>query len=601
MAGGLVASLEAVLLMTALGLARHLTPFSTASATTVLCLLHLMAAYGQRGPRPRAGAGRLSLPLKLAAAAASSAVAFRLFLASALPIDSWDALTYHVPIIWRWVQQGNLDLAGWSGQQRYNPWNGELIPAWLALLDGGSLDAVRTSQAFALLWLSCAAAAIGRRLGGLSWGPAAAAALLALPIGLIHAGLPYVDLFYAAYWAAAAAAALAWHRTGKPVHLALWGLGFGLALGSKATIYFQAPLLVPIGLTVLSRPQRRAQLLGALPAAAALALAGGSFCYFRAWIQHGSPVYPFVFKLAGRTVFHGILEPQELLVTVERWFVESRAGWLSYPFHETMKGDIAYSSENGFGAVFAAGWVLFPAACARALWRRDWGAAGFLALLPATVFFFLTLHPTREPRYVIFLAPVVIGGLCFALSRLRGAARAAAFWAWSLGVCWSVAGVLAFYGADPAALDAWRRLRGGGKVDPMAYYRAQFGALGQLWTALDVVLGKDDVVVVNYGELQLPLAGVPARARVRVVGHSAGDFPESLWAVSDEDWLDLLDSLKTRFLVVWTPPWYPDVGQPERASIAKFPERFRRAGRWEVGMGAAELYELLPKAAPTPK
>jgi hypothetical protein len=336
--------------------------------------------------------------------------------------------------------------------------------------------------------------------------------------------------------------------------------------------------------------------------AAVGAIVCGAACYVRNWIRLGSPIFPYTLKLAGHVVFPGLIAPQELLVTVERWFVSSTSGWLVYPFHETMKGAVRYGSENGFGAVFAAGWLLFPWSAGRALWRRDWGAAGFLALLPASAFFFIAMHPTREPRYMIFLAAIAIAGLAYGLSGLRGAWRKAALWAWSFGIVWGLLGVLGYFGEDQAFLPAWKELRLTGHVDAHEYYRRQYGSLGEVWAALDARLSAGDVVVVNYGELMLPLAGTPPKARLFVVGRQASDFPETLWGSSDEDWLAQLSGVHARYLVIWSPPWYPDVATLERRAIARFADRFHSIGKWNVGgYGPAELYEVLPGAPALPR
>jgi hypothetical protein len=602
MGAGLVVSFEIVAAALILGSAGRLSGPAARAITVALLAAHTALAFTGRLPRKHLGSRFAApIPILLAGAAVLAVLGFRLLLALSLPIESWDALTYHVPMILRWLQQGNLDLWGWMGPQRYNPWNGELIPAWMALLDHGSLSSVRAAQALPLFWLAAAGAVLGRRLGGQLWGPATAVALLGIPIALIQAGMPYVDVIYAFFWVACATEALCWDRGGRRVHLALSGLAFGLALGTKETIYFQAPLLLPIALTAALRPRRRRSLIVGLPAAAALALAAGAYIYARNWIQNGDPIFPFTFKLSGRVLFQGIMEPGDLLVTVEKWFVPSRMGWLAYPFLETMKGAVGYSSENGFGAVFAAGWLLFPLALARAAWRRDWGALGFLSLLPACALFFVTLHPTREPRYVVFLPAVPIAGLAYLFSGVHGLARRLAFLAWATGVCWSLIGVLGYFGSDAPSLFAWKQLSAQGHLDPYAYYKEKYGSLGHLWESLNPQLRQGDVVCVNYGELILPLAGLPPRARLFELGHSQNDFPDSLWGQSDDAWLSQLDSVKANYLVVWSPAWYDTgVGDDERRSIAKFPSRFKLLGRWEgSAMGTAEYYAVLPPA-PSP-
>jgi hypothetical protein len=595
LAGGLAAVFEALAESTVLGWAGWLSPRPVLLLAAVTAGAQWFAsALEDPVPRRRADAAvPWPWPLRLAAGFALAVALFRLALAAAIPPESWDGLGYHLPLAWRWVSQGNFDLAGWSGPQRYFPWNGELLPAWMALLDGRSLAAAKLAQVLALPLLGGAGAVLGRRLAGRAWSAPCAVALAALPIAILHAGIPYVDALHAAFWLSAAAFAAAWDRSGRRVHLLAAALAFGLALGTKSTLYFMAPLAVPVLAPLVEGAERRRRFLRALPWAAALAFAAGGACYLRNWIETGSPIFPYALKLAGVTIFPGPSRPGELLVAVERWFVPAASGWLTYPLRETMRGAVRYSSENGFGPLFAAGWFLLPWSAFLAWRRRDRALLAFLALVPGTALFFLTLHPTREPRYVIFLAGVPIVGLAAALKGLRGRARLAAVALWSLGVVWGTLGVLDYAARDSGLLYAWSELKAGRRPDPDAYYERQYESLGRGWAFLNARLKPGDVVALNYGELMMPWAGRPPRARVEIVGRRPSDLPGTLWAASDDDWLDLLDRIDARYVVVWTPAWYPDVGAVERATIAAHPERFSSLGDWRSpDFGRVSLFEL---------
>jgi len=595
LAAGLVAVFEALTLATVLGLAGVFTRRPALLTAGLAAVAQGLAAAFDEPPRRARASEPAPWPRALwpAAAVALAVLLLRMILAAAIPPESWDGLSYHMPILWRWAEQGNFDMAGWSGPQRWFPWNGELLPAWLAVLDGGSLDAAKLAQAIALPLLGGAGAVLGRRLAGRAWSAACALAFAALPIAVIHAGVPYVDGLHAAFWLAAAAFAAAWDRSGRRLHLLLCALAFGLTLGTKSTLYFLAPLAIPILAAPALRADRRRTFLRWLPAAAAVGFAAGGWSYARNWITTGSPIYPYSLRLAGITVFPGPLAPGELLVTVERWFVASPWGWLTYPFRETMRGAVGYTTENGFGPLFAAGWLLLPWAAFLSWRRRARAELAFLALAPATVFFFLTLHPTREPRYVIFLAGVPIVALALALKDLRGRARTAALALWAVGVGWGALGVADYFARDPGQSRAWASLRATGRVDPHEYYRWQYGSLGEAWAFLDARLKPGDAVVLNYGELMLPWAGTPPRAKVFVVGRRPSDLKEALWAESDEDWMNLLERLRTRYYALWTPVWYPDVGAVERAAIAARPGIFTSLGAWDSsGFGRVELFEL---------
>lgn len=597
LAAGLLAVFEALASATVLGWGGVLTGRPALLAAIVISAAQGLAAGLDDPPRRARADAAAPWPRVLwpAAGVCAAVLAVRMILAASIPPESWDGLSYHMPILWRWVEQGNFGMAGWSGPQRWFPWNGELLPAWLAVLDGRSLDAAKLAQLLALPLLGGAGAVLGRRLAGRAWSAACALAFAALPIATIHAGVPYVDALHAAFWLAAAAFAAAWDRSGRRVHLLFCALAFGLTMGTKSTVYFLAPLLLPLAATLALRPDRRRPFLLALPWAAAAAFAAGGYTFARNWVVAGSPIYPYSLKLAGITVFPGPLAPGELLVTVERWFVTGPRGWLSYPFHETMRGAIGYGTEDGFGPLFAAGWLLLPWAAYLSWRRRDRAALSFLALVPATALFFLTLHPTREPRYVIFLAGVPIAALAIALKGLRGAGRTAALALWGAGAAWGAIGVADYMGRDPGLHRAWTALKSDGKVDAREYYRWQYGSLGEAWAFLDGRLNPGDVVAVNYGELMLPWAGTPPRAKTYVVGRRENDLPETLWAASDADWIEMLRGLRAKYLALWAPVWYPDVGAAERATVAAHPERFTALGSWDSpGFGRVELFELKP-------
>lgn len=598
LAAGLLTVFEALSMAALLGAAGEFRFRPTLLFAAALAAAQALAAALDDPPRRARGDAPAPWPKVLwpAVAAVLAVLAARLILAAALPVESWDGLGYHMPILWRWAEQGNLDLSGWSGPQRWFPWNGELLPAWLTVLDGSaSLDAAKLAQALSLPLLAGAGAVLGRRLAGRAWSAACALAFAALPIVMIHAGVPYVDALHAAFWLSAAAFAVAWDRSGRRPHLLLCALAFGLTLGTKSTVYFLAPLFVPLGATVLFRADRRRPFLKALPACAALAFLAGGIPYARNWIATGSPIYPYALRVHGVTVFPGPMAPGELLVTVERWFVSSSKGWLTYPFHETMRGALGYTTENGFGPLFAAGWLLLPWTAWLSWRRRDRAALSFLGALPATALFFFTLHPTREPRYVIFLAGVPIAGLAMSMKGLRGKGRTLALALWGAGAAWGALGVASYIGRDPGLRRAWTHLRENGRVDPHLYYRWQYGSLGEAWAFLDARLKPGDGVALNYGELMLPWAGTPPRAKVFVVGRKPSDLVGTLWAESDEEWVDLLLRLRVNYLALWTPVWYPGVGAAELAAVAARPRAFTSLGVWDSrGFGRVELFEVNP-------
>jgi hypothetical protein len=405
-----------------------------------------------------------------------------------------------------------------------------------------------------------------------------------------------VDLLYAAFWLAALAAAVLYDRTGRLADLLFFALAFGLALGSKSTAYLQAPLLLLPAWTLWRRPELRGKAARSAPLLLAAATALGGYTYLRNWAAYGNPLYPFEFRVGGLTVFSGILNPEDLFVRVEDWFVPGPAAWLWYPFRESLKGVVTYSTENGFGPLFAGAWAALPAA-AWAAWRgRNRAVLGVLGVFLASLAAFFLLQPTREPRYAIFLAGPPMLLAAFALRRMRGRLRLAAQTAWSAAVLASVVACLGWLGSETGFAESWAEIRRGGGADPRAYYSRRYGALGDAWAALNERLAPGDVVAVNYAELLLPWAGTPARGDVRVVGRRESLYPETYWAQSDEDWVALLDGIRARYLALFSPRWYPEEGSAERSSISRSRGRFRLLGSWQdPAWGRMEIHEFLPQ------
>jgi hypothetical protein len=592
---GVVFFSEAVACAMLLGLCGALGGAALHGVNAALLLTHAgLAAAGRRRPRP-VRFSRDDLWLLVPAAALLLAGGLRMLLALLAPPDSYDGLSYHLPIAVRFVQQGNLDLAGWYGTERYYAWNGELLTAWLAALDGGRLLFAKVSQVFTLPLMAAAGAALGRRLAGRRWAPAVALALVCVPMSLIQAGVPYVDLLHAAFFAAAAAAGVACLRSGRTIHWLMGAAGFGLTLGAKSTLYFSALLLIPPAAAFALRPADRARVLRLLPACVALGALLGFGPFLRNWLQTGNPLYPFALAPGGFVIFRGPLSTKDLLVSMEKWFVDRPSAWLWYPLHERVKGVAEYTYENGFGPVFAGGWLLYPLALWAAVRRKDRAAAVLLSLLLPAALFFMVLQPVRAPRYIMFLIFIPIVGAAYALKRARGAELAAARAVWTLGLCWGLLGVAGYLGESAGSRSLWRSLLVGRPLSQREYYQRVFLSLGDAWAAVDDRVQKGDVVAVTYAELLLPWSGMPPRARAVVVHSAPTDYPQAYYAVTADDWVALLDSLHAKLLAIWSPRWYPEEGRREREWISERPERFTLLGTYDSPqMGRADVYELVP-------
>jgi 4-amino-4-deoxy-L-arabinose transferase-like glycosyltransferase len=189
-----------------------------------------------------------------------------------------DALSYHLPRVMHWLQQGNVAhfVTDDTREVEFGPWAG-FVQMHLFLL-GGNDRLVNLPQWFAMISSSLAASWIARQLFDSVTLPGqkqsadfhrqtrrveAFAALLTatIPIGIVESFTPQNDYLTTAWMLMAGALALAWKaqpsRTG-------WALGLGLALGlgtlTKSSMYLYAgPLVIAVGFWLLRhcRPWRR--------------------------------------------------------------------------------------------------------------------------------------------------------------------------------------------------------------------------------------------------------------------------------------------------------------------------------------------------------
>jgi len=589
--GSVLAFLEVVLFMQGLGLASRLRPLPTWLATLSCIAINLFIAFWRCPLRPFKRTVRFPPFLWPAMIGAGLTAGLRLWLAWKIPPEGWDGLTYHLPIVVKWVQKANFSLAGWATPQGYFAWNGELASTWLALL-GGSLDYAKLVQVLSLPLFAASGAVLGRRLAGLRWSWPAAIALPALPIVLIQAGLAYVDALYAAFWLAAAAAAIGLARSGRAVYAWSFAAAFGLAMGTKSTVYFMAPLLLLVFVGYLKSPRGLKPALGHLPLGLVLIILAGAGAYIRNFVLTGNPIFPFGFSIAGLPVLKGIYSTAEMPAYVEHWFVPTRWAWVAYPFWEKFRGVAGYTHLNGFGPLFALGWLLLPLAFGRAWKRRDVVALAFLGLFPLVLLFFFTLQPVQLPRYIIFLAPLPVIGLAYSLSRARGFLRRAVCVVWTAAILGGCCGVIAYVWRSPGPRWAAQNLISGKAVDAWGYYERQYSTLGRAARALDKKLHSGDLVAINNGELQLPWFGLPPRARVQEVILGECPYPQCVHGATAEEWIAGVDRLAARFVVVWSPAWNRGREDELRRALAERPARFERIGRFESpNFGWIEIFE----------
>ena len=356
--------------------------------------------------RQAASSGNLSdsevhdrLPLYLALAAAVVAGTYLLFaldLGTSFP-KGVDALSYHLPLALRWLQQRSLQIPANSAWQFTLPGNCEIV-AMLALATG--------RQALAALgsWVASTVLAIAAYLLALKFsngakGPALAATLVVFTIPVIEFQTfsVYADLFGTAFlFAAIALFAHRYHSPGisetmrveRFSYAALFGsaLACGLSLGAKTTFVPYSILFVASVVYILSKERSLHQkpvsmlltlfLIGMLLPTA--------FWYVRAQHATGNPLYPIGVSIGNHVVLRGY-QPETRHVVDEppggasnhgdMKSVRRPAEWFIYPWTEWLNSfgafPAAYGEASGLGGAFAAfvtvGMAFLAVRCARRL------------------------------------------------------------------------------------------------------------------------------------------------------------------------------------------------------------------------------------------
>ncbi len=205
----------------------------------------------------------------------------------------YDALTYRLSRVGLWLQDGQIGhYATEDARLNYMPVVPDLVMAWLMGVSAEGYRLTGLAQAFGGALLLLATAGLGR-LTGLS--RAASLGAAGLIFGLTSVAVQFTsvhtDLFTAGVFAAAFQLWLSALRRGQG---SAWGgLGAGLALGSKGTLFYFAPgaLLWTVWLAWRHRlpwPAWRRTLLAGLAAGAVFA--GPAF--WRNWQSYGGILGP---------------------------------------------------------------------------------------------------------------------------------------------------------------------------------------------------------------------------------------------------------------------------------------------------------------------
>ncbi len=284
-------------------------------------------------------------------------------LALSAPPRGWDVLAYHLPRAVAWLQHGNLGNYGASAA--FFPGNGE-IALLLGLFTGTDRLAPLVQLPFALLG-AVAVYGLARELGTKARSAAVPAIIfLAAPIVFFQSAIAKNDLMVAALVAVGAlllCRALRQQDWGAGAELAVSGLAFGLALGTKYTMVPTALLVLPLAYLLFRHRERPADggdagspaWRGPLRHVATFGVAmavPSLFWFLQNWIVAGNPFAPLAVGIGGWEIWSGV-GVASTYGAQELGYVARPSGWLLFPWIDMGKQG-SYSSSAGFGAAFAA-------------------------------------------------------------------------------------------------------------------------------------------------------------------------------------------------------------------------------------------------------
>lgn len=419
-----------------------LSPFAGFRTVVVLPLWLVAAALatrlwdrdGEGRAALRADLGRAAIlargldrPRRVLAFAVGAVAGLRVLRGLAEPPLGWDALTYHLVKAGSWVQAG-----GWTPFRAPDAWGyygyfaeaGDVLWAWAMLPVRG--DALLT-PAGAAVW---AAALVGvyaaaRDLGASENGAVSAAlAVGASPAVLAYLSSAYVDNVTLAAFTLGSVFVVRLAR-GREVSLgaeaSLAFAGLALAVGTKlqAAPLFAVGAAVVLARIVATRASARLRLLALGLCLVAVLPALPS--YARAWIDHGSPLYPFALDLGGRMISAGNEEARvvgEAILADPRSYVSPRET-LAYLFTRPAGG----GSFLGFG--LGAPFVLLLVLGAAGRWRGRGLAAAYLVLSVAvlTALFFSGAMTSARVTFMVRTAARYFTPALAAMAILASLAR----------------------------------------------------------------------------------------------------------------------------------------------------------------------------------
>ena len=272
--------------------------------------------------------------------------------------SSWDGVAYHLPLAVKWLQEGTLAITADSDWRESLPGNAEILT--MLVLTTGWQALAEMWNIVSLLGLCGGSYLLARGMGVGRLGSRAGAVLVAsMPIVLFHTFSAYVDLFGSACLIGGLGLFVASRPPGMISLSASWalalsGLGCGLAVGTKPTLWPYAAL-VAVGVVASliwsnATFDCKSRLIPIFLAATA---APSLFWFVRGLEATGNPLYPLAVEIPGLLTLKGFRPSEITDPNYHLNFVRSRGEWLLYPWIEFRPHGYSFGTGSALGPVFA--------------------------------------------------------------------------------------------------------------------------------------------------------------------------------------------------------------------------------------------------------
>ncbi|MFH2137680.1 MAG: hypothetical protein ABII88_04150 [Candidatus Omnitrophota bacterium] len=401
--------------------------------------------------------------------------------------------------------------------------------------------------------------------------------ILFTPVVMLLCSVSYVDLMFGCFIVAGINFILGYSQTKKPLFVMLSCIALGLSAGMKPA----GIIAIPIGLIFLifsynQKTSRNNIIIGGV-----LLFAAGGFWYIRNLILTGNPVFPYTIKLLGVKLFKGTIAVHSAS-DYSKWFVNTPLEWFLYPIKEKVRGEFAYSIENGFGVQFALGIVSLIYSIYLSVIKKDKQSLLIFMLFPVLIFFWLISNNCPVPRYIVFICSITAVATAYVYDDLN---------TWQKKIMGGLILYCLFFSfitSLPRLVPYQANISGEyfktKKVSQYKYYKMIYGSIANAWEWMNDNAPDGSVIAYSHQELTTPLYGQRLQHDIVQVPAYKTLYKESFVAQSYEEWAAQLEKHGANYFFAWVPHWNKGAVHKDYFWAREHPEIFKKLKEWEGGV-----------------